>query len=228
MHNNDKPIIPPEIQRRGGREETRKLKRIILCCFAAILLFVILYYSAAPLINLIAKKLEERDNDVYNPTKQTIIFHKPDYSEDIYKDEYYMGLDRSIYYRELDTGVTVAIEPETYDNYDEGVRFMVDFVNYIIAGDAESYNACFEEAYFEVEGNEKKEAFTMQKLYNIMITKMSETGDGYLFTLEYMIRYNNGTFRTDIGSDASRKQYITLSNKTGKLLIEKIEYATMK
>ena len=34
--------------------------------------------------------------------------------------------------------------------------------------------------------------------------------------------------RADIGSDASRKQYITLTDKTGKLLIEKIEYATMK
>lgn len=228
MHNNDKPIIPPEIQRRGGREETRKLKRIILCCFAAILLFVILYYSAAPLINLIAKKLEERDNDVYNPTKQTIIFHKPDYSEDIYKDEYYMGLDRSIYYREIDTGVTIAVGPEDYDNYGEGVKFMIDFVKCIIAGDAETYNSCFEEAFFEVKEQERKEAFTMQKLYNIVITKMSKTTDGYLFTLEYMIRNNNGTFRTDIGSDASKKQYITLSEKTGELLIEKIEYAKVR
>ncbi|NLW73775.1 MAG: hypothetical protein GX057_02610 [Clostridiales bacterium] len=228
MPDNEKQIIPPEIKRRGGREETRKLKRIILCCFAAMLLFVILYFSAAPLINMIAKMLEERDKDVYNPTRQTIIFHTPDYNENIYDDEYYMGLDRSIYYRELDTGVTVAIEAEDYDSYDESVRFMVDFVNYIIAGDAESYNACFEEAYFEVEGNDEKEAFTMQKLYNILITKISETKDGYLFTLEYMIKDNNGTFRTDIGSDASRKQYITLTDKTGKLLIEKIEYATMK
>ena len=227
MPDNNIQLLPPETGRGRGREETKKLKRIILCCFAAMLLFIALYYTVPPLIEFVGEKFEERKSG-YNPTRQTIIFHTPDYSEDIYKDEYYMGLDRSIYYREADTGVTVAVVPEDYDKYDASVRFMVDFVNYIIAGDAEGYNFCFEESYFEVEGQERKEAFTMQKLYNIVITKISKTDDGYLFTLEYMIRNNNGTFRTDIGSDASRKQYITLSEKTGELLIERIEYATMR
>lgn len=228
MPDSNRKTFPPRAEQGRGREEAKKLKRIILCCIAAMLLFVALYYSVPPLVRLIGEKSEERKSAGYNPTRQTIIFHTPDYDENIFEDEYYMGLDRSIYYREIDTGVTIAVGPEDYDNYGEGVKFMIDFVKCIIAGDAETYNSCFEEAFFEVKEQERKETFTMQKLYNIVITKMSKTTDGYLFTLEYMIRNNNGTFRTDIGSDASKKQYITLSEKTGELLIEKIEYAKVR
>ena len=72
----------------------------------------------------------------------------------------------------------------------------------------------------------------MQKLYNIKITRMSEedvseNGQNYTkyeFILEYMIHQNNGTFRTDIGSDASKKQYITLTDRTGELLISQTSY----
>jgi hypothetical protein len=41
--------------------------------------------------------------------------------------------------------------------------------------------------------------------------------------VEYRIRNNNGTFRTDIGHDESRKQYFVLSDSTSRdVLIDQI------
>ena len=72
--------------------------------------------------------------------------------------------------------------------------------------------------------------FTAQKLYNIVITlisseEISQDGqkyDQYTYSLEYMICKNNGTFRTDVGSDASRKQAVVVTDREGKMLIDVI------
>ena len=42
------------------------------------------------------------------------------------------------------------------------------------------------------------------------------------FTLEYMIYQNNGTFRTDVGSDAIRKQHVVVSDREGDMKIDSI------
>ncbi len=222
---------------RKSREEAKRshLKRIILFSLAGMVVFVFLFYAGVYLYNKFGSDIIEGNDDVnYNPTNQTIIFYTPDYSEDIFKDTYYMGLDRGIYYCDPGTGVTVEIIKNEYDNYNDAVKLMYDFINYIIAGDAESYNACFSESYYQDGENQKKEAFTMQKLYNIKITKIAETVSDstgvskYVYTLEYMIRQNNGTFRTDVGSDASRTQYITITDTSGKPLIDSINNVVIK
>ena len=188
--------------------------------------FVALCYAAAQFIDFDSlfapSDTEKRPN--------TIIFATPDYDEDIYADAVYMGLDRNIYIYDVDTGLRESLEPEDFEQYGDSVRFMSDFVNAIIGGDVEKYNSCFaNDEYY-------KESFTKQKLYNIVITKLSyeEIEEGsrtwaqYEFALEYMIRHNNGTLRLDIESDACRAQYITVSDRSGELLIESMRFPVEK
>ena len=216
-------------------DTNQKTKKTILYIFAGMLAFVVLFFLLSSLVDLdlLAEKISDK---IYNPTQQTIIFVTPDYEENIYEDAYYMGLDRNIYIYDINSGMTESLEPEDYEEYGEGVKFMSDFVNFIIAGDAESYNECFDERCFDSGMVEEKEAFTMQKLYNIKITIISEedvidANDNYTkyeFALEYMIRHNNSTFRRDIGSDASKIQYLTITDRSGELLIEEVYNAVYK
>ena len=50
--------------------------------------------------------------------------------------------------------------------------------------------------------------------------------DCNLTGVEYMIRQNNGTFRTDVGSDAIRKQGVVMTDREGELLIDAISSYT--
>ena len=218
--------IREELEQNKAYIQSRKMKRVILSVFTAMLGFIVLFYILSYVVDF-DKIIDKLGGEGYDPTKPTIVFVTPNYAEDIYKDSEYMGFDRNIYIYDINTGVTESLEPDDYQEYGDGVKFMVDFVNYIIAGDAEAYNMCFEDDCFYNGSVQEKEAFTMQKLYNIKITRMSEEDVSekghdytkYEFVLEYMIRHNNGTFRTDIGSDASKKQYITITDRTGELLI---------
>jgi hypothetical protein len=70
--------------------------------------------------------------------------------------------------------------------------------------------------------------FTKQKLYDIEIefyqeTSTNEDGDtvnSFDYWLYYKIRRNNGTFRNDMASDCSRKEYIRVSERDGKWKID--------
>ena len=82
------------------------------------------------------------------------------------------------------------------------------------------------------EGREPEPPFTMQQVYDILITRVAVTDvvdeklgkyTQYEYTVEYKIHKNNGTFRTDLGHDDSRKQYFILSDSTGsEVLIDQI------
>lgn len=213
----------------SNHDQSARLKKIILCTFAAMIAFVVLFYVFSSIID-IEQLLAKLSNDYYDPTNQTIIFFEPDYDENIFENEKYMGLDRNIYIYDIATGVTESLETEDYEEYNDSVKFMVDFVNSIINGDADTYNQFFSDECIEGGYVQLKETFTMQKLYNIKITTLSEEEiqddtnnyTKYEFILEYMIMQNNGTFRTDIDSDASKKQYITVIELDGELLIDKI------
>ena len=89
-------------------------------------------------------------------------------------------------------------------------------LNALIEGDVATYNALLGE------GVEKKDSFTQQQLYKITITnKSTRSADGsYEFTVDYKIHENNGSYRTDMGSDMYRPLAVTVSNKSGKYLIE--------
>lgn len=220
----DNPITQPPAASRSELARTKKTRRIILITFVCILVFAVLYYSLPYLISYI-----KESGEVDNGSKgQFINFYTPDYDEDIYKDGKYMELDRLIYNYDINTGVTEAVDTENIETYNEIVRFMVGFIWCVIAGDAKNYNDLFTDAYYIDGGNEEKEAFTMQKLYDIKFTLIDtklDTAAGvseYTVVLEYKIHKNNGTYRTDVDSDGNRPQYITLTDRYGPLLIDSV------
>lgn len=211
---------------RGREQKPRdidsRLKKAVIIILAGMTAFVVIGYAAMQLLDFEAW-LAQSDTEKH---PNTIIFSTPDYDEDIYKDEIYMGLDRHIYIYNINTGLKESMDAESYGSYDEGIQLMYDFVSSIIAGDVERYNSFFADSeYYE-------ESFTKQKLYNIVITSYGSeeyeddgrTWTQYEFALEYMIRQNNGTLRLDLESDACRAQYITLSDRSGELLIESVRF----
>ena len=143
-----------------------------------------------------------------------------------------MDLDRQIYYADPYTGVTVSVDRDSYWEHGDGFELLCHMIESIIAGDHEKYNSFFSDAYFEVE--DEKEQFTPQKLYNITITlhsteQINEEGASYtseIYIVEYMIRQNNGTFRTDVGSDAIRKQLVVVTDREGEMRIDTVSSVT--
>ena len=151
------------------------------------------------------------------------------------KDQEYLGLDRKIYYFENkdQLGTKLELDDSNRDKQAMGVTLICEMVDSIIMGDADAYNALFSDYYFEHKGVEPDPGFTMTQLYNIQITKMLEqkvtdkklgTYTEYHFVLEYSIRMNNGTFRSDIGSDGNAATYIIITDRNGELLIEDLFY----
>ena len=61
------------------------------------------------------------------------------------------------------------------------------------------------------------------------IQKQRQTTDesgvtSYYYVVNYKIRLNNGTFRTDTGDDASRPLVMVLTDREGSIKIDKIVY----
>lgn len=144
-------------------------------------------------------------------------------------DEDYLTYDRTIYFHDPQTGVTEGIEGGNYDNFGAGTALLCEMIASIIDGDAEAYNTFFSDIYYKE--NEEKSAFSMQKLYDILITEYSkseETSESggtykeYIYELKYKIKNNNGSFRSDMGSDSIRTQYFLITNRSGKLQIDGI------
>jgi hypothetical protein len=203
----------------------RSLKRDMLIAFAVtggVLLLL------AVLVNL----LEQRASSG-NPSETGDYQYKfsDEYVTDIEEflaDEDYVMKDRTFYFYNADLGTTVGIPEGQYQDYGACVEFLCKMVEAIIAGDAKTYNTFFSELYFTKE--DPQADFSMQKLYDIVIGTYSEeavTKDGktyteFIYTLEYKIRRNNGSLRDDMGSNGTRTQYILITNREGKLLIDGI------
>ena len=213
-----------EEQSRQARESTRKLKRRMIIVIVCLVAFTVI---AIPLISYL-DNLEKQQSveELESKKESTIIFYEPDWELDIMKDPAYLALDRTVYYNDAQYGITVALDQKTQDKYGPAVEVLNQMIQLIIAGDANGYNQLLSLNYLE--NNDFEPPFTMQQLYDIKISKVQETivngqYTQYEFELEYRIRNNNGTFRTDIGSDESKKQYVILSNSTSSdVLIDQI------
>ncbi len=162
------------------------------------------------------------------PTMPNIQFADPWLSADIYSDEDYMTLDRNVYYCTRD-GYEIRTEiPESqYDSQPEPVRLLIAWLKAAERGDSVAYNDCFSPEYIEKSGEQA--TFTMQKIYNITVTFQGRVSDStvsdgykdtYLYSVAYAIKDNNGSLRSDVGSDAIREQYVTVvTDSTGKAYI---------
>ena len=210
-----------------AKESTRKLKRNMLIVIISMVIFAVIAFPLIGFLDKLQTGGAEEETPKLPPS--SIIFATPDYEYDIMKDPDYLQLNRRIYYCDERSGMTEELTDKTVTGYGPAAVVLRDFINTIIAGDADAYNALFSSNYY---ANHDPEApFTMQRLYDIKLTKINESivsGESgkytqYEFEVEYKIRLNDGTYRTDIGHDESKKQYFILSDSTSEeVLIDQI------
>ena len=216
-----------EEQSRAARESTRKLKRNMIIVLVCMAVFAVV---AIPLINLLDNlQSGGTSEETQKLPPSSIIFATPDYEYDIMEDEDYLQLNRRIYHFDERSGLTEELTDKNIAGYGPAAGVLREAINAIIAGDADAYNALFSENYYA--NHEPEAPFTMQRLYDIKLTKVNETmvsGETgkytqYEYEVEYKIRLNDGTYRTDIGHDESKKQYFILSDSvTDDVLIDQI------
>lgn len=206
----------------SGRKAKNPRKKLIIVLVSLVAIILVLYA-----ITVVAPHIEGAFAMETEEVIADFNFFEPDYSEDIFTDEEYMARIENGILTYDNKSTTVTVNQENAADHGECVGLLVDMVYSIVNGDAEEYNSYFSKEYFE--SNEPKKQFTMQKIYNGRITYFSEetvTKDKisynvYTYKLKYYIQNNNGTFRMDIGDDA-RVQYVTISDREGKLLIDSI------
>ena len=152
------------------------------------------------------------------------LFEPIDYDLDVTTVREYMDLDRELHYK--DGGETVMVTDANLEFYGKDVQFFKRYFALVIAGDYDAYNAQFTDHYYET--NEPYYSFTQQMVYDILIEKLSVKEEAgrtvYAYNVSYKIFRNNGTFRNDIDSDASRVLYFELVESGGTVKIDRITY----
>jgi hypothetical protein len=196
---------------------------IIAVLFGSVIGIVILSFCAMFLLS------DKNQNEPHS--NGTYIFYEPDYDYDIMTDEEYLELDRQIYFKNQDTGITTVISKDNLNDapgdQKEYIALLCDFIDYAINGESDKLNALFSQEYIDAEGKLKID-FTMQQLYNIRITyiqTLTEEVDGEIlnscdYWLEYKIRKNNGTFRNDMESDCIREEYVRITQRDDRIGID--------
>lgn len=199
----------------------------VMISIAAFLLVLIL------LIQVLTKCTGDPSNNTSETTNYTTTLKFSDEyvtdKESFEADEKYFTFDRTVYFYDPQTGVTEGIEEGNYETFGPCAELLCRMIESIIAGDAETYNVFFSDIYFEE--NEEKTEFSMQKLYDILLSEYSKTEETaenggtyqeYIYEVKYKIRNNNGSFRSDVDSDKIRTQYFLITNRSGQLLIDGI------
>ena len=196
----------------------KKNKAIIICIFAASLLILLICSLVPGLLKSGDDGRPDREEYTVDPSK---LADTKEEDFDILEYEEYLKFDRSIQYC-YTMGVQVSVNDKTVKNYDASFGLIYELIGTLIAGDSDAYN----ELVYEEVGH--FDSFTQQQVYNVVITKYSETTkqsesggqySEYVYIVEYKIHENNGTYRKDVESDANRPQYFVINDSTGKLLI---------
>ena len=209
------------VERQGLSKSGRK--SVIIA--ASVLGAAVLITAAAFIIAGIAKK---KENKPINKGGYTFVPVNPD--ENIYDDELWLDLDRQCYFEDVSSGISYSIDENLSDvpSYcRQPVETLIKFINAAVAGNADEINGMFSKQYLDA-GGEGKTSFTPQKLYDIKFSLISygdieEDGakhESFHFWIEYKIKDNNGTFRNDMGSDATRKEYAVLTIRDESVQID--------
>jgi hypothetical protein len=214
----------------AGNTSNKSAKNKILLVLTIIAITLLVMYILTLVIPMIGQKLIEHDEEETLNFK----FYEPDYEEDIFQDEKYMSLinDGFLSYDNGSNSIS-QIYADNTDQFGEQVELLAKLVYSIQNGDDATYNSFFSEEYLSKNG--KKENFTMQKIYDATITYYSTENVSdrngnytkYIYKLKYRIYQNNGTFRQDIDEDA-KTQYIVITDREGKLLIDAVSTTKYK
>ncbi len=181
---------------------------IIIAALFALTAVLTLLYDSGALAKIFSGKDKEDD---------PIFLFNPNYDFDIFEDEAYLDLNRSLYYSDDGVNFTYLTTENDYQNAGKTAIFFGEYFNSIIYGDSEKFNSFFTDDYYD--DNDPKERFTMQMLHNMEALRLSATiiNEGkadqatvYQFEVRYAIRRNNGTFRNDLESNVTRPQIYEL------------------
>ncbi len=183
-----------------------------VCVMAAVLMFAIDTAQGCIGVN------SQNEENVY-------FFYPPDYEENIFENEEYMGKDRNIKLKK--GGMTVSYTLENFGKMGEMQGLIADYLSALINGDEDSVNAMYSEEYLKE--NDKLGDITMQKIYNIEAEDLGNQDVGhektvYFCKLTYMIMENDGTFRRDLDSDAERPVYLEIVSDGDGIKINAIGY----
>ena len=206
------------------KRETKAAKKKLLIGLSIVLGLLLILACFSFIIDYIEGKKSvagSEDREVsYN-------FYPIDFEEDIFKNREYLELyaDGLVSFKK--GSVTIGIDKNTAKEYGSDTKFIIDMLNFIINGDNAKYNNCFSSTYYQM--HNAKDAFTMQMLYDMKIElvsseKVQADGSEYtrsIFSVEYKIYRNNGSFRRDIGA-GSKKQYMVLTNQSGEWKIDSV------
>lgn len=150
-------------------------------------------------------------------------FYPENYDENIFDDAEYMSLNHIISYKS--GPLTISVNPEEYASVDPVLDFLTKLIETMKNGDFEAYESYFSDEYRQK--NLLPEKFTMQRIYNVTIEKISEgrrsNGEAQLvYMLDFMINKNNGSLRSDIDSDSSKPWYLTITTDNEQYKIDNI------
>ena len=160
----------------------------------------------------------------YDPIETTILYHKADFSENIYDDSVYLELlgPYVMYYKKDD--VEISLTENDLEKQGIWAEFFYDYVEVIKNGDNTTYNSYFFDEYYKT--HQKMSEFTMQKIYDLRVEELDvnvnldeneydwvyKNGlEPVCFNVKYKIRHNNGTFRMGVSSDTYQSQLYILA-----------------
>lgn len=200
-------------------------KKLILIRIIVIILSVL---AVLWLFSFVLEKAVQHQSSGDDDTEITRKFYEPSPGEDILNDKEYLEKNSDItYYDEYGNGYLI-----TDGNYlgrgGLALELMSHFFDAVKNGSDAKLNVMFAPEYYEENG--QFEPFNPQRIYDISVTfEGSETDEDTgnittVFTVSYKIMKNDGTFRTDIGSDTSRKQYFTILETEDDIVIKDITF----
>lgn len=182
----------------------------------------------------------KNNNSEYNPVETTILYHKADYSENIYDDSVYLDLlgPYVMHYKKDD--VELSVTENDLERQGIWAEFFYDYIETVKNGDHVTYNSYFFDEYYDT--HSKMNEFTMQKIYDLRVEELevnvnldekeyawvSKKGlEPVCFNVKYKIRHNNGTFRMGVSSDTYQSQLyiLALDNKNNIKIIDIVAYS---
>ena len=185
------------------KEKQRKNIKLVFLILVGIAAVSIL---ALMLLNWLLPEKEE-------PAPPKIYFY-PRTDENIFENSDYLALNRSVYYCDDPTGygVTTQITEADRHTFDPEVQFAETYLILLTLGDRSTLRSLCTENYLK---EQEIPDFSQQMIYDSYIYYHSTQGqeDGsrlVTYRLEYKIYQNNGSYRQDVGSDASKPEYLVL------------------
>ena len=180
------------------REKRKKILIIAVCIIVGV--FVVFGLTVLILSGVKNYLQAQREAEYDSKMTRSYIYPPADYDFNIFDDAVYMAMDRSVWFN--DGAARTVITDDNLQSYSPELQFMYKVIHMIINGDYEEYNKIFTESYIKKAGDDLRDRFTMQQLYNIELEIVDYSLDGAVtqsvIAVSYMIRNNNGTFRNDL------------------------------